>query len=496
MILLFTAGTAFATFNVVREIPSVYESQAVLVVSEHAARDAVAMNSRISTAKQRALSASSLEPLIERYHLKGTAESIDGAIQRLRKEIKVETKLSDSYPQLPEIVSISYRLHDPKLAQQVVTEVVSTFEQTNDAITRRTAIEADSLDSQIAELEGQMAGLSLPDAALVPGPIGAAGDPEPARLALVSAVDSLNDKTYALEQQIAEQKRQIVEQGRIDEAAKSTAGPPDAAYGALLVRKAELNAQLSDYASQYTDKNAKVVQARAQLSEINSQLAALEAKRQPGSVAVSPANQERLALERDLIRLQTELELVRRELGRKKAALGALPRASASANGATDPNRSKAEAAASYNRLVKQYDSLLEQRAQMKKTFISDAEDPPLFQVIDPPNLPQQPVGPNPPMLRGLALALALGAGLLVAAIAEGRKLFFIHDHRDVAYFLGVPLLAAIPETLTPLERSLKWRHMLASKLGILLLAAAIPATVLVVKHFGLLHIVVPSLLR
>jgi hypothetical protein len=134
--------------------------------------------------------------------------------------------------------------------------------------------------------------------------------------------------------------------------------------------------------------------------------------------------------------------------------------------------------------------ALLEQRDEIERSSISAAWEPPLFDVIDPPNLPQQPVGPNRMKLSALALALGLGAGLLMLVIAEGRKLFLIQDDNDVAYFLGVPVLTVIPETLSPVERSLKWRKMLASKFSVVLLAAAMPAMALAMRHHNFFQIV------
>jgi hypothetical protein len=129
------------------------------------------------------------------------------------------------------------------------------------------------------------------------------------------------------------------------------------------------------------------------------------------------------------------------------------------------------------------YQSLLEQRDAIQRSNISAAWDPPLFAVIDPPNLPQQPVGPNRMKLAGFALALGLGAGLLILVITEGRRHLLIQDDNDVAYFLGVPVLTVIPETFSPTERSLKWRRMLASRFSVALLAAAIPAMALAMRH-------------
>jgi len=410
------------------------------------------------------LSKTNLKALIDRQPLKSVTESVDSAVQRLRGTIGIQTIFSfDSSPPVPVALYVSCRLTDPNLAQQVVKEVVATLDGTNDVLTKRSALEADWVNSQILRLEGQLskfgAGRSM----------GFGGDPEAVRITLVSIIDSLNDKQYALERQVNEQERQIREQ-------RGVAGK-DGPYGALLLRKAELAAQLQEFAPQYTEKNPKVLQAKAQLSEIDRQLGALGEKNPTGLAAY-----ETLTLERELVRLQTELELARRESGRKKAELDVLARTYrfSSANGS-----SKIQSAASYDQLGSRYRSLLEQRDEIQRSSISAAWEPPLFAVIDPPDLPQQPVGPNRLKRAGFALALGLGAGLLILVIAEGRRLFLIQDHYDVAYFLGVPVLTVIPETLSLTERSLKSRRLLASRFGFVLLAAAVPAMALAMRYLN-----------
>ena len=475
LVLLYTAGVAFAALTFANAMPSVYESQSVLVISERAGKNPDARTSRIATARERVLSKTNLKALIDRYPLKSVTESVDSAVQRLREKIKIQTIFSfDSSPPVPVALYVSYGLTDPNLAQQVVTDVVATLDGTNDVLTKRAALESDWVNSQIVGLERQLTNLSKWGAGRS---MGFGGDPEAVRIALVSIIDSLSDKQYALERQVNEQERQIREQRRM-----AASFPKDGPYGALLVRKTELAAQLREFAPQYTEKNPKVLQAKTQLSEIDRQLGALGEKNPMGSAAY-----ETLTLERELVRLQTELELARRESGRKKADLDALSRTYgfSSANGSGNPNRSRIESAASYDQLGTRYRSLLEQRDEIQRSSISAAWEPPLFAVIDPPNLPQLPVGPNRLKLAGFALALGLGAGLLILVIAEGRRLFVIQDHNDVAYFLGVPVLTVIPETLSLTERSLRSRRLLASRFGVVLLAAAVPAMALAIRHLN-----------
>ena len=74
--------------------------------------------------------------------------------------------------------------------------------------------------------------------------------------------------------------------------------------------------------------------------------------------------------------------------------------------------------------------------------------------------------------------------GLLIASAREIPRLFLIHNDRDVEYYLGTPVLAMIPETLTPVQRGrrrvlwgLRWVGLA------LLLGAMIPIFVIVIDR-------------
>jgi hypothetical protein len=76
-------------------------------------------------------------------------------------------------------------------------------------------------------------------------------------------------------------------------------------------------------------------------------------------------------------------------------------------------------------------------------------------------------------LLRLIGLGIALALGLLAAVALEFPRLFLIHDDRDVEYYLGAPVLALIPETLTPFERRRRRRLWGLRWLGFVILAAA-----------------------
>jgi hypothetical protein len=89
-----------------------------------------------------------------------------------------------------------------------------------------------------------------------------------------------------------------------------------------------------------------------------------------------------------------------------------------------------------------------------------------------------------------MALGLALVAGLVAAFVAEAPKLSMIYDDRDVKYYLGVPVIALIPETLTIAERGHTQRHLFKRRLGFLVIgAAALPVLVLLLNGLNIFQV-------
>jgi len=89
-----------------------------------------------------------------------------------------------------------------------------------------------------------------------------------------------------------------------------------------------------------------------------------------------------------------------------------------------------------------------------------------------------------------MALALALGMGAAAAAAVEARRLSKIYDERDVDYFLGVNVVALIPETLTPKERGAAGRQLFVRRLAYLAMGAvAVPLLALVINATNVFQI-------
>lgn len=262
--------------------------------------------------------------------------------------------------------------------------------------------------------------------------------------------------------------------------------------GQLRARRAELDAQLKQLLTVYTDKNPEVIKVRVQIDSINRELDDLRARTEQdrqarrsarrGNTQVSSLEIRIAADKRDLARKEAELEQTNRQYAELQSRLRATPLL------ATEAARIDRD----YNTLRKRYDDLLGMRdnARFSARVINDFSGE-TFRMSDPAVLPEVPASPNRRMLYPMAVIIGLLSGLVVAAAVEARALQTIRDSRDVAHFTRLPLLASVPRIVSARER--RWAPLLAAArvLGAILLAgAAIPALYFAIRATGLLSIV------
>ncbi|HMZ21220.1 MAG TPA: hypothetical protein PLD20_25020, partial [Blastocatellia bacterium] len=140
--------------------------------------------------------------------------------------------------------------------------------------------------------------------------------------------------------------------------------------------------------------------------------------------------------------------------------------------------------------LQNRYVSLLDRRDRLQMALSAPGErglTP--FRIVDAPNLPLSPTGPDRSKLKLIALVVALAVGIGAAVLVEGPRLRLIRDERDAEYFLGAPVVGLIPESLTPHERGHQRRLLMTRRLLLLGAAAmAVPLLALVIYKLEIIQ--------
>jgi uncharacterized protein involved in exopolysaccharide biosynthesis len=492
LIVIVAVVVLLAAGAVIVRMPRLYESRALIVVSG-AIYDKTANGAQVAAVTEQITSRANLQSLIERYNLFAPVTKMDATVAQFQKEIKFETKYRSDSQGFPESFTVSYRHTDPAVAQKVVTELVSVFDQANKTLEKQAEEEAQRIKGEIAQLEarlGHATSQRIASAARSSAASRAAGAIErqrSERVAAASTIETLRDRQFALEAQVADQKRLVAQQ---QEVVRTSPPPVDDSragnsYGALLKRKADLEAQIQDYSSKFTDKYPKLVQAREQLAEVNQRIAAAGSGTASTQAASnSPAAMELRNLQRELTRMETDLAIVKREIERKQqAAPGVSSGAVASSYTPAPiaPIVDPGSVSSDYGSegLRERYTALLRREDAIREFQPSTAgPGTPFFQMVDQPNLPESPAAPIRSRLMLVALVIALIAAVVVAATVEAPRLAKIFDERDVSYFLGVPVMALIPETLTVPERS-RVRQQLFKRRVVYAMTAVIAVPVL-----------------
>lgn len=487
-----------ATLAVIRRIPNLYESSALVVVNLRDDHQGFDDPARFTTLQQELLSRATLTTLIRKYGLYPKAENLEEAVESLQKALKIETKLRSYSPQAPESVLIKHRYNEPKIAQAVVTDLVKIFEQGNEQIRVEAVAEAGRLTSQLVEVEDRLSQLGPKrdfDLIRLEAMTRSRGDSVSAlnrRQIAESSIEALSDKEYSLQRQIAEQRNQIAEQEKVFKSMPAT--PGSAAYGTLLAEKSRIEAEIRSYSAQYTDKHPKMIQLRNLLSEINRQVTQLETQTGPNlPTLLTPEGRELLAMQRSLRLMETELDLVQKQMQRRNQEIGALTSSVAPGNPPAPLNSTSPDYAArtEYDRLVIRYNWLLEKQDSLLKLSGAQGASQMMFYVVDAPNLPKLPVAPNRLVLQLIALGVAIVFGLFIALAVEIPRMFTINDDRDIQYYLGAPVLALIPETLTPFERARRRKLRMTRGLLILTLAAVMaPLLMLLINYLQVFQII------
>src|SRR5439155_19403678 len=103
--------------------------------------------------------------------------------------------------------------------------------------------------------------------------------------------------------------------------------------------------------------------------------------------------------------------------------------------------------------------------------------------VVDPANLPENPVAPKRFLLTVAGFGAGLVLGLLLAMIFESRRLFTIQTTEDAKHYTGLPVLAAIPELMTAAEaRAVPRRQKFAMAAGLAAAFVTIPTLAFVLR--------------
>jgi polysaccharide biosynthesis transport protein len=496
LIILPVIAITAAVSWVVYRLPDVYESSTLIVVRPSTLPNSVVPSAtednitrQLTSIAQVVTSRSSLEPLVQTYDLyrieRGRGEPMESVIAMMRRDIKVEPNTSRN--DITNGFNITFKNRDPKTTQAVAAELAGKYisEQKRSQTSAGTAAvnffnnkvseaksELDEVDAKRLAFMTQNAGNLPTEANTLLSQLGGLREQQKN---LMTEIGRLQDRRANAVNQLALMKQNTAQLK--DLAAKETTDPKTTlAWSNLVTRKAALEGELTRLKQELREKHPDVIAKQKEIDQVKQemdlQLAEWKEK--------IKEKEEQFGKRPDLqaSAYQGEITLAENEIKRQQSLLadnekqigGLIERI----NNVPGAEVALAQIDREYQTKKAAYDSLLAQ--QSKIALGADAatqEQGEGINLVDPANLPSQPVAPKRLMLVGVGLGLGLAVGLLLTGIREVPRLMTIQTTEDARHYTGLPVLMSVPELLTPQEaRAIPRRRRL-------LLAAGFAATII-----------------
>ena len=345
----------------------------------------------------------------------------------------------------PNIYVLTYTDKDPRIAKNVVQNLLTIFVETSLGESRENTDSAQKfITQQISEYEARM---NVTIAKLEEFKKANAGLMPTLRDGYFQTLQQLDKdlETLRLQSKEARTRREELRRQIIGE--EPVFGIMGQSNDAITTQYDEridaLEKQLSELSLQYTEVHPQIMTIRDTLNQ-------LKQKREKAIAAMAPQERNRPILDKNPVYQQlkislnqaetdmsvlqariTEYESRKRELTQK---VGELPRIEAQLNRL---NQEYEFSRKKYEELIQRRDtaSLSEQAAQ--------AGDSVKFKVIDPPRVPYKPSSPNRPLLNVGVLVGALGIGLSLCFLLAQLKPV-VYDIKKLHEITGLPVLGGV----------------------------------------------------
>jgi polysaccharide chain length determinant protein (PEP-CTERM system associated) len=432
------------------------------------------LNQRVENIQQQSLSRTRLQPLVERYGLfkdQAAQKSMEELVGMLQLAIEL-TPIKPVVRSREEMVpgfQIDVTLEDPRVAQQVCSDVTSMFvdedlrqrEHTAQGTTnflQSQLVDAkrnlDEQDAKLAAFKRKYTGM-LPDQ--LQTTMNLLG---PLQSQLEAVTQALNraqqDKTYT--ESIIEQQVQAWE---INTAMKSGVSPGQVTDPDPLVKRlSDLQNYLLSLKTHFTDDYPEVITVKSEIEDLQKQIrqAASRPKPKPTEKAEKSTEPEPPQIQQLRAQAHSYDDAIKSNSREQRRLTDQIKQYEARLQMSPVVEQQYKEITRDHQSALQFYNDLLSKRDQSgMATDLQRRQEGGQLRVMDPADLPAKPSFPNKPLfaLGGLGLGLALGLGMALIAEQTDKR---VRTEVDVEFYLGVSPFALIPviETATNGKRALK----------------------------------------
>jgi succinoglycan biosynthesis transport protein ExoP len=453
-------------------LPPRYESSTLILVEQPTMpKDYVTPNvnddlqARMQSITQQILSRTRLLRIINAMNLYAGGgrkpPTPDDKVDHMRKDIEIE--LVKNARDTITAFNVSYTSRDPRLAQQVTSELTNLFinenlevrQQESEDTTKFLESQLESARKTLADQEDKIREFKGQHVGELPTQVGS-------NLQILAGLQSqLQTEEDALN--TAKQQRVYLE--TLVNQYRSLQGSPKGEGGGALqglpavdAELDKLRAQLADLSSHYTDRHPDVRKVKEQIAKtekIRDQLVAdLKAKASapqadPNAANATPDAAEMRDPSSPMVQLQGQLQANRVEIANREHSVADLKTKvvdyQARLNQEPVREQQLSDLTRGYDQSKANYDELLKKKnGSAMATSMELLQQGERFSIIDPPSLPLKPIFPNRLKFCGIGLGVGLALGALVAGAFEMMD-DRIYDQKELQKLLPVAVISEIP---------------------------------------------------
>jgi protein tyrosine kinase modulator len=460
------------------------------------------LQDRLQSLKQQILSRTRLLMIIDKLHLYAGGRhqmTPDDKVLAMGNDIDVEL-VRDSHEDQITAFQVSYSSRDPRIAQQVTSELTGLFINENQKVVQQES--QDTTNFIASQLENARARLAEQEAKVRDFQghhEGSLPSQEASNLQILSGLQSqLQNDQDALN--TAKQQRvylqSLIEQYRgLHGITSRTVDGTPTNLAAIDQELDTLRTKLTDLSSRYTDRYPDVLSVKDQIAKtekLRDDLLAEMKSKGNGSKSTNDSGAARDRADASQsspgLQLQGQLQANQVEISNREQSIAGLKARINDYQGRLNEEpaveQQMADLTRGYEQSKADYDDLLKKKNQSEMaTSMEQMQQGERFTMLDPPSLPLKPDFPNRLKFCGIGLGVGLALGLFVAGgfeVLDDR----LYSEKEIKAMLPVPILAEVPEILLPSdERGSTRKTALGWSMGVLVVA-----TILAGSAFSYFH--------
>jgi succinoglycan biosynthesis transport protein ExoP len=467
-------------------LPSRYRSSTLILVEQPTMpKDYVTPNvnddlqDRLRSITQQILSRTRLLHIIDQLDLYADGHghlSPDDKVERMRKDIEIEL-VRDGEGRVSAF-NVYYLSHDPRVAQQVTSELTNLFISENLEVRQQQSEDTTKFlegqletarktlsdqEEKIREFKGQHVG-ELP--AQVASNLQILAGMQSQLQTEEDALNTAKQQRVYLETLVNQYRSlQGLGQGSPKGEGGTTVGLP-----AIDEELDKLRAQLADLSSHYTDRHPDVRKVKEQIAKTEKMrdqiVASLKTKAaaaaDPNAAAADAADVRDASS--PMVQLQGQVQANRVEIANRERSVAELEAKvtgyQARLNQEPVREQQLSDLTRGYDQSKANYDELLKKKNESAMaTSMELLQQGERFRIVDPPSLPMKPDFPNRLKFCMIGLGVGLALGTVVAGAFEMMD-DRIYDEKELQKLLPVPVISEIPALASAADEHLERRRL------------------------------------